>query len=937
MAMALNFENTMRHRYDIVSKQVDNGLLCVRQFQNSLTTLIDCMAKDPVKATEKMSRQGAAQASKDSLRRVWSACDTVQNMLLSHLVAHREFFSSIRRDVVGPLDALLKENTKMKKQLDDTMKKLTNSIAKNKKDLSKMVRKCEKSLDELKANIRSYRLAKKTLKLSETTKKMFQTYEDLQQKTAQMQEKLHTEVLPRHLKQFENMEKYRLKIISKSLKSFYKAFNERGIAVKQIVTVLERPTTMEPEVELADCLMDWSDSYGPPSSFVETVPYMLACRPHEISLEKFDAEIPRKRQYDEDVSQQRKMDKEELRREKERRNANREAIKQETQRVLSGGTPAAPSRKPKKSPQLSANQRGISPMTSPMTSPMVPNRPGNNAVSNYFGASMDLTMRKPGAPRPEEQKFTYLLQEPDPEKEKRLPKQKQKENKRRRNRNKTVHEVWTTEKSFVKSLTRIVEHYLTPLEGNPTLASRDQVKSIFSNIQTIQGLNQKFLIDLEKRLGEWDEIDCVGEIFKEITPYFKMYTTYVNNHESATQTLKALDDRGSEKWTAFIMDTQKRVPPLSSLLITPIQRVPRYRLLIQEILKNTDADHPDYKELNEALKLVREVANSINESVKLRENRDEIRKVESLFSGTVSFIAPSRKFIHRGQLIKKCRRNDVLYEFFLFNDLLIYASKLPGTGKLKLHRAIDIDASFSVKMDANLTSDKPSIVVNNSNKSFVVYGESLETVGEWMELLQTAKKEYDQKRGNRGDKKSNEVHAKAVWAQDNTSSNCVCCNTAFTIYKRRHHCRKCGSLVCSNCSKRRMKMAGSSTPVRVCDGCLGRGYGRKATDEILPSPKRSGPSIRKATVVKPPARRTNVPVITPGHKEVDSSSSEEEELVEEYYEGDEVEQPAPGTDGAKADLEGPFPPNWIMYLTEDDKTAYYYNAATQETVWDRPR
>jgi len=30
-------------------------------------------------------------------------------------------------------------------------------------------------------------------------------------------------------------------------------------------------------------------------------------------------------------------------------------------------------------------------------------------------------------------------------------------------------------------------------------------------------------------------------------------------------------------------------------LIMPIQRIPRYRLLLQELLRNTDCDHPDFE------------------------------------------------------------------------------------------------------------------------------------------------------------------------------------------------------------------------------------------------------------------------------------------------------------------------------------------------------
>merc|ERR1712154_53992 len=120
--------------------------------------------------------------------------------------------------------------------------------------------------------------------------------------------------------------------------------------------------------------------------------------------------------------------------------------------------------------------------------------------------------------------------------------------------------------------------YSNPLETNPIISDQ-QRHTIFSNCETIARLNKKFLIDIENRLREWDSNDCLGDIFKEITPFFKMYTTYINNHEAATQELESL--KKDSKWMNFLSEAMKKAPVLENLLITPIQRIPRYKLLIQ--------------------------------------------------------------------------------------------------------------------------------------------------------------------------------------------------------------------------------------------------------------------------------------------------------------------------------------------------------------------
>uniref|UniRef100_A0A671QY10 Zinc finger FYVE domain-containing protein 26 n=1 Tax=Sinocyclocheilus anshuiensis TaxID=1608454 RepID=A0A671QY10_9TELE len=58
------------------------------------------------------------------------------------------------------------------------------------------------------------------------------------------------------------------------------------------------------------------------------------------------------------------------------------------------------------------------------------------------------------------------------------------------------------------------------------------------------------------------------------------------------------------------------------------------------------------------------------------------------------------------------------------------------------------------------------------------------------------------------------------WIPDHKQHICmVCQRERFTMFNRRHHCRRCGRLVCHSCSSRKMVVEGSEEPVRVCDQC----------------------------------------------------------------------------------------------------------------------
>ncbi len=71
------------------------------------------------------------------------------------------------------------------------------------------------------------------------------------------------------------------------------------------------------------------------------------------------------------------------------------------------------------------------------------------------------------------------------------------------------------------------------------------------------------------------------------------------------------------------------------------------------------------------------------------------------------------------------------------------------------------------------------------------------------------------------------------WCKDEGSESCVGCGVRFTIYERRHHCRACGKLFCSSCSKYRSQIPKMKIPqkVRVCKPCLDQLRGEEEDDD----------------------------------------------------------------------------------------------------------
>ncbi|XP_058796038.1 uncharacterized protein LOC131666946 isoform X3 [Phymastichus coffea] len=58
------------------------------------------------------------------------------------------------------------------------------------------------------------------------------------------------------------------------------------------------------------------------------------------------------------------------------------------------------------------------------------------------------------------------------------------------------------------------------------------------------------------------------------------------------------------------------------------------------------------------------------------------------------------------------------------------------------------------------------------------------------------------------------------WVPDSDASNCMLCDTKFTVVKRRHHCRACGKVLCSKCCSMKFRLEyQNNVDSRVCIPC----------------------------------------------------------------------------------------------------------------------
>lgn len=166
--------------------------------------------------------------------------------------------------------------------------------------------------------------------------------------------------------------------------------------------------------------------------------------------------------------------------------------------------------------------------------------------------------------------------------------------KQARKRNNVIKEVADSEKQYLTNLRTLKNIYILRLtsdaKGSPPLSIED-AKIIFGNLDEIVGLSETFLSALSQKLVNWSAENTIGDVFNDHAMFFKIYVMYTNGYEYGVKKILHLFETNKE--AKDIADTAQKsgVKDIASLMINPIQRIPRYVLFLKELSKCTPPDH----------------------------------------------------------------------------------------------------------------------------------------------------------------------------------------------------------------------------------------------------------------------------------------------------------------------------------------------------------
>ena len=154
------------------------------------------------------------------------------------------------------------------------------------------------------------------------------------------------------------------------------------------------------------------------------------------------------------------------------------------------------------------------------------------------------------------------------------------------------------------------------------------------------------------------------------------YFQYCNSRSQANKYLQAKIE-SNEQFRTYLNTFQDRTGGLSlnGFLTKPIQRVTRYPLLIEKVLKHTSSSHSDYQAVKEAMDCARQLNERINKQISEQESSARLDWLQQhLIFGTDDSNTD-------GYLFDECLKFNSLTKYQLPRQLLLHGLVIKVRGE----------------------------------------------------------------------------------------------------------------------------------------------------------------------------------------------------------------------------------------------------------------
>uniref|UniRef100_A0A6I8PS80 Rho guanine nucleotide exchange factor 11 n=1 Tax=Ornithorhynchus anatinus TaxID=9258 RepID=A0A6I8PS80_ORNAN len=260
-------------------------------------------------------------------------------------------------------------------------------------------------------------------------------------------------------------------------------------------------------------------------------------------------------------------------------------------------------------------------------------------------------------------------------------------------RQEVINELFVTEASHLRTLRVLDIVFYQPMRRDNLLAPQE-LNCLFPNLPDIIDIHNSWCEAMKKLRESGPVVKEVGDLMLtrfdgEGREELQEAAAQFCSQQSIALEIIRVKQRKESRFQLFMQEAESlpqcRRLQLRDLIVAEMQRLTKYPLLLDSILKHTDDDVPEREKLGRARDQCREILRFVNEALKQAENRHRLEGYQRRLDATSlerasnplaaefkSLDLTSRTMIHEGPLawrISKDKTVDVLV--VLLEDLLV--------------------------------------------------------------------------------------------------------------------------------------------------------------------------------------------------------------------------------------------------------------------------
>jgi len=320
-----------------------------------------------------------------------------------------------------------------------------------------------------------------------------------------------------------------------------------------------------------------------------------------------------------------------------------------------------------------------------------------------------------------------------------------------------INELVETERRYVERLTILDVEFMQALVNLES--DCDPLRKLCTQIQLLKKYHSMLLENL--LAGK-----SVPAVFNKSGDYLKLTQAYIDLHPVVLGIIEKFSYESKKFRESIKKNELMHQVQLKSLLTEPVQRIPRYQLLLEDLLESTPKTHPEFQDLLKALEEILTIIMKLNKIGSTTETNGVWSVYQRIRGRGSSLWALSRKLVCENVFwrVLKGENLDCIppmrVRTFLFTDCIIICD---GRNVRRSYKFLDEISLCDISSLEYFNEPLMSLSKDNAfadmygfklsahgHRNFGLYHANLTEVKKWFELIITYRKE-DAKNTTRND------------------------------------------------------------------------------------------------------------------------------------------------------------------------------------------